>query len=50
MLRKIFCVKIGENGYQNEQNFMLISNLKTKLRKSAPIKSYLKKTTKKAVF
>jgi len=32
------------------QNFMLIPNLKMKLRKSAPIKSYLKKTIKKAVF
>ena len=29
---------------------MLIPNLKMKLRKSAPIKSYLKKTGKKADF
>ena len=27
-------------GYQNEQNFMLIPNLKTKLRKSAQMKIY----------
>jgi len=34
MLRKIFCVKIGQNGYQNAQNFILFPNLKMKLRKS----------------
>jgi len=31
------------------QNFMLIPNLKTKFKKSVPLKSYLKKTMKKAV-
>ena len=43
MLRKNFCVKIGQNGYQNAQNFILIPNLKTKLRKSAQVKIYLEK-------
>ena len=47
---KIFSVKIGQNGYQNAQNFILIPNLKTKLRKSVQIKIYLEKTSKRAVF
>ena len=41
MLRKIFCVKIGQNGYQNAQNFILIPNLKTKLKKRATIESFI---------
>ena len=32
------------------KNFMLNPNLKMKLRKSAPIKSYFEKTSKKAAF
>jgi hypothetical protein len=50
ILKKIFSVKIGQNGYQNAQNFILIPNLKTKLRKRAQIKIYLEKTSKRAVF
>ena len=50
ILKKIFSVKIGQNGYQNAQNFILIPNLKTKLRKSVQIKIYLEKTSKRAVF
>ena len=41
ILRKIFSVKICQNGYQNAQNFKLVINLKTKLRKSAQIKIYI---------
>jgi len=48
--RKIFCVKIGKNGYQNAQNFMLIPILKTKLRKNSQRKFYFLKTSKRAVF
>jgi len=47
---KTFYPHIGQYGYQKTQNFMLIPNLKMKLRKSAPIKSYLKKNSKKADF
>ena len=47
---KFFFPQIGQYGYQKTQNFMLIPNLKMKLRKSTPIKSYLKKTCKKTVF
>ena len=50
ILEKIFSVKIGQNGYLNVQSFILIPNLKTKLRKSAQIKIYLEKTGKRAVF
>ena len=50
ILKKIFSVKIGQNGYQNAQNFILIPNLKMKLRKRAQIKIYLEKTIKRAVF
>ena len=50
ILKKIFSVKIGQNGYQNAQNFILIPNLKTKLRKRAQIKIYLEITGKRAVF
>ena len=50
ILEKIISVKIGQNGYQNAQNFILIPNLKTKLRKRAQIKIYLEKTSKRAVF
>ena len=35
--------EIGQYGYQNVQNFILIPNLKTKLKKRATIESYLKK-------
>jgi len=34
-----FFLQIGQYGYQKMQNFTLISNPKTKSRKSAPIKS-----------
>jgi len=47
ILEKIISVKIGQNGYQNSQNFILIPNMKTKLRK---IKIYLEKTSKRTVF
>ena len=47
---KFFFPQIGQYGYQKTQNFMLIPNLKIKLRKSEPIKSNFKKTSKKAVF
>ena len=50
ILNKIFSVKIGQNGYQNVQNFIFIPNLKMKLRKSVQIKIYLEKTSKRAVF
>jgi len=50
ILRKILSAQIGQYGYQNEQNFMLISNLKTKLRKSAPMRNYLKKNYQKSSF
>jgi len=40
-------LKLGQNGYQNAQNFIIIPNMKTKLRK---IKIYLEKTSKMAVF
>ena len=43
ILKKIFSVKIGQSGYQNAQNFILILNLKMKLRK---IKIYLEKLAK----
>ena len=46
----MYSVKIGQNGYQNAQNFILIPNLKTKLRKRAQIKIHLEKTSKRAVF
>ena len=49
-LRKNLSAQIGQCGYENEQNFMLISNLKTKLRKSAPMRSYLKKNYQKSSF
>ena len=49
-MKKIFSVKIGQNGYQNAQNFILIPNLKKKLKKRAQIKIYLEKTSKWAVF
>ena len=38
-----FSPQIGQYGYQKTQNFMLIPNLRMKLRKSAPIKSYFLK-------
>ena len=38
--KETFFLHIGQYGYQKTQNFMLIPNLKTKLRKSALIKSY----------
>ena len=38
--QETFFLHIGQYGYQKTQNFMLIPNLKTKLRKSALIKSY----------
>jgi len=47
---QFFSPQIGQYGYQKSQNVMLIPNLKMKLRKSTPIKSYFKKTCKKAVF
>ena len=46
---KSFFLQIGQYGYEKMQNFMLIPNLKTKFKKSVPLKSYLKKTIKKAV-
>ena len=49
-IKKIVSVKIGQNGYQNAQNFILIPNMKTKLRISAKIKIYLEITSKRAVF
>ena len=39
---QIFFSQVGQYGYQKTQNFMLIPNLKMKLRKIEPIKSYLK--------
>ena len=48
--QETFFLHIGQYGYQKTQNFMLILNLKTKLNKSALIKSYLKKTSQKADF
>jgi len=45
--KKIFSVKIGQNGYQNAQNFILIPNLKMKLRK---MKSCIENTNKRAGF
>ena len=41
---------LHQNGYQNAQNFILIPNLKTKLRKSVQINIYREKTSKIAVF
>ena len=38
--QETFFLHIGHYGHQETQNFMLIQNLKTKLRKSALIKSY----------
>ena len=38
--QETFFLHLGQYGYQKTQNVMLIPNLKTKLRKSAPIKSY----------
>ena len=49
-MKKIFSVKIGQIGYQNAQNFILIPNLKTKLKRKAQIKIYLEKTSETAVF
>jgi len=46
-LEKIIIVKIGQNGYQNAQNFILIPNLKTKFRN---IKIYLEKPIKRQFF
>ena len=47
---QIFFSQVGQYGYPKTQNFMLIPNLKMKLRKSAPIKSYFKKLAKKQFF
>ena len=47
---KTFFPHIGQYGYQKTQNFMLIPNLKMKLRKSALIKSYFKNWSKKQFF
>ena len=49
-MEKIISVNIGQNGYRNAQNFILIPILKTKLKKSAQIKIYLEKTSKRTVF
>ena len=46
-MEKIIIVKIGQNGYQNAQNFILIPNLKTKFRN---IKIYLEKPIKRQFF
>ena len=47
IFKKIFSDKIGQNEYQNAQNFILIPNLKTKLRK---IKIYLENLAKGQFF
>ena len=45
-----FFLQIGQYGYQNKQNFKLIPNPKTKIKKNAPIKSYYKKLLFASVF
>jgi len=50
MLRKIFCVEIGQNGYQNAQNYILLPNLKMKLRKSGKVEVDFIKILKKQLF
>ena len=47
---QIFFPQIGQCGFQKTQNFMLIPNLKMKLRKGALITSYFKKLPKKQFF
>jgi len=50
ILKKIFIVIIGQNGYQNAQICNLIPNLKMKLRKSAQIKIHVEKLPKGQFF
>ena len=50
ILEKIISVKIGQNGYKNVQNFILIPNLKTKLRKIDRKKRFILKKLAKGQF
>ena len=50
MLKKIFCVKIGQNGSQKAQNFILIPNLKMKLRKNGKVEVDFIKILKKQLL